>query len=201
MGESEAPAAPPAGRPGLTIEELARRGGVSPRTVRFYIAQGLLPGPGSRGKAATYGEEQLIRLRLIRRLTDRGVPLARLRASLSGLALEEARALLDDEDRGASELERAAESPSPRAYIASLLEQARTARGVAAQPPAPSPAPPAARSQPAAAAAPAPADTWRRWELAPGVELHVRADAERRSGQLIARLLDAARREGHDRPR
>ena len=41
----------------LTIEELAERAETSVRTIRFYIAEGLLPGPGARGKAASYSGE------------------------------------------------------------------------------------------------------------------------------------------------
>jgi DNA-binding transcriptional MerR regulator len=48
---------------GMTIEALADAAGVSVRTARFYISQGLLPGPGARGRAATYGPDHLARLR------------------------------------------------------------------------------------------------------------------------------------------
>src|SRR3954464_11640452 len=57
---------------GLTIEELARRADVPVRTVRFYIAERLLPGPGARGRDAVYSEEHLLRLLLVRRLSERG---------------------------------------------------------------------------------------------------------------------------------
>ena len=46
----------------LTIEQLAERVGVTVRTVRFYISDGLLPGPEGRGKAASHGDEHLLRL-------------------------------------------------------------------------------------------------------------------------------------------
>ena len=50
---------------GLSIDELARSSELPVRTIRYYVAEGLLPGPGGRGKAATYGEDHLLRLRLI----------------------------------------------------------------------------------------------------------------------------------------
>src|ERR1700749_2322863 len=81
----------------LTIEELAERVGVPVRTVRFYITEGLVPGPEGRGKAATYGEDQLLRLRLVRRLSDRRVPLVEIRAILAPLSLDEVRTLLGEE--------------------------------------------------------------------------------------------------------
>src|SRR6266545_1620022 len=78
----------------LTIEELARQAGVSVRTVRYYIAQGLLPGPGARGRAAAYDEEHLAKLRLIRRLADQHVPLAEQKARLADLSPSEVESLL-----------------------------------------------------------------------------------------------------------
>ena len=71
------------------------------RTIRFCfsIAQGLLPGPQGRGKAAAYREEHLLRLQLIRRLSEQRVPLAEIRARVAPLALEEVRALLGEEER------------------------------------------------------------------------------------------------------
>jgi DNA-binding transcriptional MerR regulator len=60
----------------LDIDTLARRAGTTVRTVRMYQERGLLPPPGRRGRRATYGEEHLIRLRLVQRLADRGYSLA-----------------------------------------------------------------------------------------------------------------------------
>jgi Ca-activated chloride channel family protein len=183
---------------GLTVEELAARGQVSVRTVRFYIAEGLLLGPGSRGKAAMYGEEHLLRLRLIRRLAEQRVPLAEMRDLLDRLSLDEARTLLADEERRASKLRQAEQSSSPREYVATLLSQARAARQPPlAEPPAvyaPAPQPSAAipsQPLPDASAGQPDVQAWQRWELAPGVELHVRADALSRSRKLIERLLRA----------
>jgi len=121
---------------GLTIEELAERAGVPVRTVRFYIAERLLPGPGARGREASYGEEHLLRLMLVRRLSERGQRLAKIRAYLEGLSLDEVRALLAEEEHDAAALEAAARAPSPRAYVGELLRRARAAR---------EPAPPARR--------------------------------------------------------
>ena len=43
----------------LTLEDLVNISGLPIRTVRFYIQEGLLPGPDSRGKNARYTEEHL----------------------------------------------------------------------------------------------------------------------------------------------
>lgn len=184
---------------GLTVEELAERGQVSVRTVRFYIAEGLLPGPGSRGKAATYGAEHLVRLRLIRRLAERGVPLIKMRDLLDRLALEDARALLAEEDERFAARQQAEQAASPKEYIASLLSQAQAARHpTLAEPRTPyAPVAPPAKSLFSQPPSPGPgrrrSEAWQRWELAPGVELHVRADVLDSARDVIERLLRAAR--------
>src|SRR5437667_2461891 len=91
----------------LTIEELADGAGVSVRTVRYYISQGLLAGPGARGRNASYTDEHLARLQLIRRLVEQHVPLAEQRQQLEGLSYQQVRALLKDEERHGKALDRA----------------------------------------------------------------------------------------------
>jgi DNA-binding transcriptional MerR regulator len=178
---------------GLSIEELAERTQTPVRTVRYYIAEKMLPGPGSRGKGANYTEEHLLRLRLIRRLTERRAPLAEIRAVMARVTGDEVRALLAEEDARAETLERATQAVSPRAYISALLDQARAPE---TPPSAPQPQQPSA--SPLSAAPPAgtppttPTSAWRRVELAPGVELHIQAEAEERARSLIERLLRAS---------
>ncbi len=174
----------------LTIEELARQAGVSVRTVRYYIAQGLLPGPGARGRAAAYDEEHLAKLRLIRRLADQHVPLAEQKARLADLSPSEVESLLRAEERRGAALERASQAPSPRAYISSLVRRAEFVAGAAAagygrarRQKEPS-EPQQERKD---------SESWRRWELAPGLELHARADAAQLHAHLIERLLQTSR--------
>ena len=59
----------------FTAEELTERAGVPLRTLRYYISEGLISGPGTRGKGARYTAEHLWRLRAIRRLASDHVPL------------------------------------------------------------------------------------------------------------------------------
>src|SRR4051794_22811328 len=66
-----------------TLADLSRLADVTPRTVRYYIAQGLLPSPDVAGPATRYGEAHLARLRLIRRLQRDHLPLAEIRARLA----------------------------------------------------------------------------------------------------------------------
>lgn len=165
-----------------TIEELADLTDTPVRTIRFYISEGLLPGSQGRGKAAGYGEEHLLRLRLIRALTEQRLPLAEVRALMAPMTLDEVRLALADAERRRSLLDGAVREQSPRDYVAHLLSRAR-----GRQPSEPVSRPPALRQVPPT---PPSADTWRRIELADGVELHVRADAD---AHLVERLLKAAR--------
>ena len=107
----------------LTIEELAEQTQTSVRTIRYYIAENLLPGPGSRGKGAAYTEEHLLRLRLIRRLTERRAPLAEVREVMARVTDDEVRALLAEEDARAQTLRRAMPhvDNSPPAQFSSAL--------------------------------------------------------------------------------
>lgn len=179
----------------LTIEELAEQAQTSVRTVRYYITENLLPGPGSRGKGATYTEEHLRRLRLIRRLTERRAPLAEIRDVMARVTDDEVRALLAEEDARVQTLD-ATQAVSPKAYIAALLDQARTPQTPPRKPQRQSFAPSSAPlrmfpSTPpnAPAGGATQASAWRRVELAPGVELHIEEEAERRYRSFIERLL------------
>ena len=78
-----------------TIGELARLAGVTPRTIRYYTAEGLLPAPEARGRYALYSEDHLRRLRLIGRLKDAYLPLAEIKARLDQLTPQQVQELLD----------------------------------------------------------------------------------------------------------
>ena len=178
---------------GLSIEELADHAGVSVRTVRYYITQGLLPGPATRGKYASYDEDQLARLQLIRVLVDQHVPLAELRERLAQLSDEEVHTLLRQEQRRLRSLEQARTAPSPRDYVSGLLARARAPSTLSPPPRALTPSAPQPQAAPSTHIAQP--EAMQRWELAPGVELYVRADSARQYARLIERLLESAREE------
>ena len=77
-----------------SLADLARLADVTPRTVRYYVAQGLLPSPDAAGPATRYGEGHLARLRLIRRLQRDHLPLAEIRARLERMGDDEVEAAL-----------------------------------------------------------------------------------------------------------
>ena len=66
----------------LSVGELARLGGVTRRTVRYYVQRGLLPAPEGRGRGSHYTREHLDTLVHIRRLQEQGVPLEQIPARL-----------------------------------------------------------------------------------------------------------------------
>ena len=72
-----------------TLADLARLADVTPRTVRYYVAQGLLPSPEAAGPSTRYGEGHLARLRLIKRLQREHLPLAEIRLRLERMGDEE----------------------------------------------------------------------------------------------------------------
>jgi len=75
----------------LTIDELARRVGMTVRNVRAHQSRGLLPPPEVRGRTGFYGAEHVARLELIRTLQDDGFNLESIRRLLerSGGSSEE----------------------------------------------------------------------------------------------------------------
>ena len=72
-----------------SLSDLARLADVTPRTVRYYVAQGLLPSPEAAGPATRYTEGHLARLRLIKRLQRDHLPLAEIRARLEHMGDDE----------------------------------------------------------------------------------------------------------------
>jgi DNA-binding transcriptional MerR regulator len=86
--------------PRLGVADLAEAAGVSVRTVRYYIAEGILPPPLGAGSRAAYTAEHLDRLRLIARLKDAYLPLREIRRRLRGLDGSAVRALLAEVSDG-----------------------------------------------------------------------------------------------------
>lgn len=64
------------------IAELADLGGVSRRTVRYYVEEELIPPPRGAGRGAHYGAEHLAALLEVKALQERGLPLVDIRRAL-----------------------------------------------------------------------------------------------------------------------
>ena len=74
----------------MTLSELAETSGLPARTIRFYVARGLLDGPIKSGRGAAYAAEHLERLNQIRKLQDDGRTLAEIAGAIGGLPPESA---------------------------------------------------------------------------------------------------------------
>lgn len=80
------------------IQELAALGGVSRRTVRYYVQEGLLPPPIGLGRGDHYTREHLTRLLEVKALQEKGLTIAQI---LRGPALD--RAVAEEDEAPARE--------------------------------------------------------------------------------------------------
>jgi DNA-binding transcriptional MerR regulator len=104
-----------------SLSDLARLADVTPRTVRYYVALGLLPSPEAAGPATRYGEGHLARLRLIRRLQRDHLPLAEIRIRLERMADDEIIATVSALD--AREPDPSQDPGDTLAFVRSLMQQ------------------------------------------------------------------------------
>lgn len=146
------------------LAELAAEAGVSPRTVRYYVQRGLLPAPPFKGPDTVYGEEHLQRLKAIRVLQARFLPLDAIQVELARLSPDELRALSE------SELPKDVLPPPPAAT------------------PEPAKASEVSTTGPGSTGSRLMVSGYRRWELAPGLELHLADSADEKTRALAERV-------------
>jgi DNA-binding transcriptional MerR regulator len=154
-----------------TLDELVRAAGITARTARYYLERRVLPAPVHRGLRTTYTEDHLLCLKAIRRLR-----------SVERLQLEAIRKRLST--ASPAEIRSLAEAPSAE----------RTGVPTVAIPPAMEASAPATQANPdlsfaaireaTAGQAASGGQVWERFELLPGLELHVKKDP----GALVQRL-------------
>jgi len=178
------------------LNDLCQQGGVTTRTVRYYVQQGLLPSPGL-GAGARYGQGHLLRLRLIRRLQSEHLPLAEIRRRLEGLDDESVQRLL--------EASASADPASPISavdYVRQVLGSPTTSGPPGLRPnPLPSSpishvGPPAVPSPPGSGRVARPAADRAQWEriaLTPDVEVHIRRPLSREDNRRVEKLLEKGR--------
>ena len=68
----------------FSIDELSTLAGITPRTVRYYIAEGLVDRPEGEKRGSHYLRRHLEQLLVIRRWTDAGLSLERVRELMAG---------------------------------------------------------------------------------------------------------------------
>ena len=163
------------------------------RTIRYYLAQGLLPSAGRTGPAARYDDAFVARLRAIRRLQEAHLPLAVIQTTLEGLDEADLREIVGPPEQSPTD--------SASDYVKRLLTGG-SAPAAREQPDVYQDALfMASTSMPAAwpdltgpTPEPAQADRshWERIVLAPGIELHVRRPNARASTKRVERLVEFA---------
>src|SRR4051812_27244682 len=68
----------------MTIDELARRTGMTVRNIRAHQSRGLVPPPEVKGRTGYYGDEHVSRIELIKELQADGFNLESIRKLLEG---------------------------------------------------------------------------------------------------------------------
>lgn len=194
------------------IAELAQRTGVTPRTIRYYVAEGLLPPPTGAGPQRFYDPNHLLRLEAIQRLKEQYLPLAEIRRRLADASRKDLEMIVNGPTLRPSDgpRERPAtpavilppvgrSSAVPGGFIASLGNSGATLG-----------APPTdlaellrAASRHPRSGRPEDAPTlteedlgeqvWNRVLLAPGVELNYQLTGDRARDEAVLRLIRNAR--------
>ena len=127
------------------IGDLARLAGVSRRTVRYYVQEGLIPPPLGVGRGNHYGSEHLEQILRVKAMQEAGRTLDEIRSAFAKASARQAPV--------------SAKAPCTSALRAMGDKSTRPARLKVAPEPQQ-----IERS------------LWRRFTLAPGVELHVAGD-------------------------
>ena len=177
-----------------SIDELERLTGIKARTIRFYVEKGLLPAPEFRGRYTTYGPVHLLRLRRIRADREAGFTLDQIAARLVATGRVAPRSGSGSRPGGIgakwathareplyevplADTGEVSESAFSWGYIPSPLSEPEGEEEASA------PCRPAATDGPVA-------QHWRRYELAPGLEVHLANRSSPDARDLALELLE-----------
>ena len=128
------------------------------RTIRYYLAEGLIQTPEERqGTASVFNYLNLLQLLTVKKLQAEHLPIRKIRELVAGKSEQELETLLGV--RGPS-----GKKTEAKRYLESLLAPAPSA------PPELTAAPPPPQQLDASPA------SWQRVEIEPGLELHIRSD-------------------------
>ena len=133
------------------------------RTIRYYMAEGLIQTPGEKqGTASLFSYLNLLQLLTVKKLQAEHLPIRKIRELVAGKSEQELEMLLGV---GGVAAKKSRETDAKR-YLESLLapESAAFPMETAAAPPPPAP-------QMLVQSA-----SWQRVEIEPGLELHIRSD-------------------------
>lgn len=166
-----------AGGASYAITDLADASGIPVRTLRYYLAQGLLPAPVRKGRLTRYPASTLQRLLVLKRMRAAHMPLAVIRERLDAMPDEEFRdpAVRGIERQMALSVGRDLPPASVTQPPDDLEAFWRASPRMFAERPSGS------RTQ------------WERIFLEPGVELHVQRPLDRLASKRVDRLVGFAR--------
>ncbi|HEX3251211.1 MAG TPA: MerR family transcriptional regulator [Pyrinomonadaceae bacterium] len=144
------------------------------RTIRYYMAEGLIQTPEERqGTASVFGYRNLLQLLAVKKLQSEHLPIRKIRELVAGKNEQELEIMLGV--RGSS-----GRKTEAKQYLETLLAQ-----------PTSQPLRETAQPPPQAAAA-AHSHSWQRVEIEPGLELHVRSDYSPPASGKTKSLLEKA---------
>jgi DNA-binding transcriptional MerR regulator len=154
------------------------------RTIRYYMAEGLVQTPEEKqGTASVFGYLNLLQLLTVKKLQAEHLPIRKIRELVAGKSEQELETLLGI---GSTAAKKSRDTEAKR-YLESLL--------------APASAPAPATQSMKQATAPAQTDrsqSWQRVEIEPGLELHIRSDysppTSARTKSLLEKALHRLRR-------
>jgi DNA-binding transcriptional MerR regulator len=191
-----------------TLEDLERLSGLPIRTLRFYIQEGLLPGPDTRGKFARYSGKHLAAIEFIQRLKNMRVPLQQIRQLLDDMGTEELTDvirspyyaspdlnynLMSGEVPGTTydgNVNPMSDSLTPKTNQGRSSFRENSPQVYSSAAPVPSTRP---KSQPIQKTSRQVEETWQRIRLADGLELQVRKPLDRHTSRLVDELRKIAR--------
>jgi DNA-binding transcriptional MerR regulator len=172
--------------PEYGIKEVCALAAVTPRTIHFYIQQGLLAPSQGAGRGARYSDGHVARLRLIRRLQKEHLPLSEIRRQMG---------TLDDEEvgRALAQGTAAAARGSALDYVKSvkartvskslpLFHRRPTVEAVAT-----------VASSHSTEPSSAPRSQWERIVLDQDLEIHIRRPLSRERARIVDKLLALAK--------
>lgn len=195
-----------------TLEDLEEMSGLSIRTLRYYIQEGLLPGPDTRGKFARYSQNHLDTIRFIDRLKKVHMPLKQIRHLLETMSNEDIERIIQsqtgdniifsspqlfNEEEDSEKMKGEQKNSSALEYIRSLENlqgnlKIQVSRKYFYSPPAPAQVPAPLKKtttlQPVKNG-----ETWQRIHLADGLELQVRQPMSEEKEQAMKELVETAR--------
>lgn len=152
------------------------------RTVRFYLSEGLIPSPSERrGTSTVFGYAHLLALLTIKKLQTEHLPIRKIREIIAGKSERELEKIL-----GVNGAAREKSKNKAQEYLESLLLQPRSGTREVEDGPLFSISPQILSEE---SFDPKQAQNWKRFELAPGFELHVEENFEAPLGPKESRQL------------